>query len=265
MNKKNIKKTLFYFTGFLLISLACKKEQPEMNNEVKDPCDCATKISADFKIEESTGAVIQNLTETDTVFKNKWVHFTALEEDASYTWYIGTEELTDQSVSRFFNDTWEGYDIPITLVVEKEPNSVCFPNDDGYDSITKSFHVSQYPESTGVPFSNVNAGSIEGKYRVKSSHLPDSFDIELNITVDDQGGPIGHYFNIINYNGYGDSCINQAEVKGMNYRQIWSDPTLSCNTLYARIHNRIDGITEMRMTWEGDGGGYIYYYGRKIN
>lgn len=234
-----------------------------MSNEAKDPCDCASEISADYKIEESTGSFAGDFTETDTVYKNKWVYFTAYENEASYTWYIGLDVLTDQSVNRYFNDNWEGYDIPITLVVEKEPNSVCFPNDDGYDSITKTFHISQYPVTTEVPFSNISAGPIEGKYRVKSSHLPDSFDIELNITVGSQA--YSRFFNIINYNGYGDSCINQTRVKGMNYRQIWTNPSLSCNTLYAEIHNRMDGITEMKMSWEGNGTGFLTYYGRKLN
>jgi hypothetical protein len=265
MNNKKVRIILLYSLSLLLLLFACKKEQPEMTNESKDPCECASEISADFKIEESTGSFAGDFTETDTVYKNKWVYFTAYENEATYTWYIGLDVLTDQSVNRYFSDTWEGYDIPITLVVEKEPNSVCFPNDDGYDSITKTFHISQYPISTGIPFSDIDAGPIEGKYRVKSSHLPDSFDIELDLIVDSQGGS-GHFFNIINYNGYGDSCINQTRVKGMNYRQVWNNPpTGYCDNLYAVIHNRMDGVTEMKMSWIGDGTGLLTYYGRKIN
>lgn len=262
---KTLIKILLLTSGFLLALFSCKKDQIEIK-KTADPCDCASEVTADFVIEESTGAVLKYMTETDTVLKNKRVHFTALEDDATYTWYIGIEVFTEQSAYRYFDDTWAGSNIPITLVVKKDPNSICFPNDDGYDSITKSFHVSQYPISTGVPFTDVDAGPIEGWYRVKSSHLPDSFDIKLDITVDGQGGVIGRHFNISNYNGYGDSCIVQSEVKAMNYRQIWNDPpTGYCNNLFAMIHNRMDGITEMKMSWIGDGGGFIYYYGRKLN
>ena len=262
---KTLMKILLLTSVFLLALFSCKKDQLELK-KTKDPCSCASEVSADFVIEESSGGFIGDLTETDTILKNKWVYFTALEKDAVYKWYIGVEVFTEHSANRYFDDTWVGSNIPITLVVKKDPNSTCFPNDDGYDSITKSFNVSKYPISTGVPFSDVEAGPIEGMYRVKSSHLPDSFDIEVNITTGGQGGNLGRYFNITNYNGFGDSCIEQSEVKGMNYRQIWNyPPTGYCDNLYAMIHNRMDGITEMKMSWNGDGGGFLYYYGRKIN
>ena len=63
--------------SFLLVFYACRKEQPEMDKS-KNPCSCASEVSADFVIEESSGAVLQYMTETDTVLKNKRVHFTAL-------------------------------------------------------------------------------------------------------------------------------------------------------------------------------------------
>src|SRR5690554_4902010 len=123
---KTLFKILILTVFTALFFWACKKEQPEILN-AEDPCECANEVSADFKIEESSGTVLQYLTETDTVFKNKRVYFTAQEDDATYTWYIGIEEFTDQSVFRYFDDTWAGTNIPITLVVEKEPNAACFP------------------------------------------------------------------------------------------------------------------------------------------
>src|SRR5690606_9243363 len=118
-------------------------------------------------------------TETDTIFKDKNVRFTAKEKNAEYTWYMGTEILTDSVVQRYFGDDLAGANLPITLVVKKQPNKLCFPNDDGYDSITKYIHVANLPI---LDCPNANYGTLQGDYRVKSEHLPDSFDIQIYFT-----------------------------------------------------------------------------------
>jgi hypothetical protein len=140
-------------------------------------CSCAKEISADFTMKERAttfGINIDNyLTETDTILKNKRVKFSALLQDSEYTWYIGSEIVHTKTLERYFNDTWAGQDISITLVVKKKTNRICFPNDDGYDSITKILHVSNPIETTD----DFILGSLEGVYRFKSDHLANSFDV----------------------------------------------------------------------------------------
>lgn len=162
----------------ILAQFACKKKvQPNLSEQ---DCSCAKEISADFKMEERgkiSGINIDNyLTETDTILKNKRVKFSALLQDAEYTWYIGSEIVHTKTLERYFNDTWAGQDISITLVVKKKTNRICFPNDDGYDSITKILHVSPFIEALTDDYV---LGTIEGKYRFKSDHLPDSFDVKF--------------------------------------------------------------------------------------
>jgi hypothetical protein len=56
----------------------------------------------------------------------------------SYKWIIGAEEIENQPMvyrSGFPRNVW----IPITLIVQKKPNTACFPKDDGIDTITKSY------------------------------------------------------------------------------------------------------------------------------
>jgi hypothetical protein len=79
------------------------------------------------------------LIETDTNWR--WMTFVAkdIENAISYKWIIGAEEIENQStVTR--NGFPLNTPIPIALIVKKTPNKACFPNDDGIDTLTKSYY-----------------------------------------------------------------------------------------------------------------------------
>lgn len=248
---------------FLL--LACGKEQPPILEEAEGPCDCATEVSAEFLMEEMTEPNVNfaEYTNTDTIFKGKNVRFTALEEDAEYTWYLGTEVVTDQQVTRYFDDALAGTNHTISLVVRKTPNTNCLPNDDGYDSISKTLHVSNLPIYNSP---DAILGPVEGDFRVKSAHLPDSFDIHIDVTYISGVS----YFNIENYDGFGSDCIHQAEPKSSNYRQMfgfYGVGTLVCDAMKGDVHIRLDGIVEMNFTFfNPNDPNYVsrQYLGRKL-
>jgi len=267
-----MKKTLLLTTLILLtILMACHKDQPEINNTPTDPCSFAKEVSADFDILEisgQTGSIFEKTTPTDTIFKNKSVRFIAKDSTATYTWYIGNEVLTEREVVRHFDQSLSGQDITIALVVKKAPNLICLPNDDGYDSITKIMHVSQFPIDNN-PI--LDLGGIVGTYRMKSAHLPDSFDISFDASYN-----IYHTktFNITNFDGYGTNCIEQAKLNGRNYKQVWTNDgttTSQCDHLKGYIHNKLNGEVEMKFTtgeWITGVGEKIYkwdYLGRKLN
>jgi len=236
--------------------LACKKiEQPEMAQLNKE-CDCAKEVSADFEILEmsaSPGQPWNKLTSTDTIFKGKNVQFRALEEDAVYTWYIGQEILTSQVTGRYFSENLGGTNIPITLVVKKKPNSICLPNDDGYDSITKIMHVSQFVNETPTDY---EFGSIEGSYRVKSAYLPDSFDIKLYVYKLPTGS---RGFSIQNYNGLGDSTFTYV-LSDWNYRQLY----FYGGTTEGFVHNKMDKTFEANFVKNNVPVGEFHYFGRRL-
>jgi hypothetical protein len=276
-------KTLLVLTiTTLVVLLACKKEQPDFNKAPQDPCACASEVSADFVIEERATHIPEEIwVETDTTLHNKRVRFRALEEDAEYTWYIGLDVETDQAPWKFFSDQWKGHDIPITLVVKKEPNNTCFPDDDGYDSITKYFHVSQYPI---MPDPNdadrtIHHAGLTGTYRMIGEGMSDSIDIEVHMELFGLSSRIVHIKNLDGEGTYCDfeSLDGQAwrRVVHWAYREVkFGDPlghVTFCKTLYGTIRNRIDGVAEMDFEIKiSDPPNpqvttYIHYLGRKIN
>lgn len=221
-----IMKQLLYIILFAFALLtSCRKEQPKMPNGLTD-CGCAEETSADFKIEEFWGDINEYYlrTETDTSYTNKNIYFTAKHKNSQYKWYIGTEILTDSVVGRFFsNSAVENQTIPITLVVKKKPNTICFPNDDGVDSITKYIHFVKFPENTGAfqPFPL----NMAGTYRVKMPHLPDSQEITIACVMNEFN--YDQLLGVTNYDGYGSNIdipvplqSNVLKLYRKNYSEI---------------------------------------------
>jgi len=140
---KKIQKTIGIIVVFVVVLFACRKEQMEIGN-AEDPCDCASEVSADFDILERHIQLAQSeFIVTDHVLGggSKQVRFRAIEKDAEYKWFIGLDVEVEKETFKNFGSQWIGSTIPITLVVKKEPNLICFPDDDGYDSITKTFNI----------------------------------------------------------------------------------------------------------------------------
>lgn len=271
-------KTLLVLTiTTLVVLLACKKEKPELN-PAADPCACASEVTADFVIEELLTQIPNDIwIETDTTLHDKRVRFRALEDNAEYTWYIGLDIETNQAPWKFFSDQWIGNNIPITLVVKKDPNKTCFPDDDGYDSITKTFYVSQFLIDHGWN-EDVELGTIEGVYRVFSNELNDSIDIEVDVVNINSTISV----NITNFDGTGINCGSDVTrgLKAASYREIVIDPWYSfvdasnnyCNGLSGTIRNPLNGPAELIMNslrWEGNPTNIIektyHYKGRKLS
>lgn len=202
-----------------LILISCTKELPVMPNP-ENPCDCQNEVSADFDILERFTVVNGEwlFIPTDTTHHSKTVKFKAHLANANYRWYIGDQQFTGQETEVFVPSHFAGYNIAVTCVVEKEPNTFCFPNDDGYDSIVKSFAVSNYPMFFGS--NNPVLYGIEGTYRVlkTNGNATDSIDIQINF---------GNYYDLYNYiqisnfDGQGTQSLDSAKrVVGTSYRRI---------------------------------------------
>lgn len=257
---------------FVLV-LACRKEKPQFDLSDKDPCSCAQEVSAEFKIIELEDSPQFNPigTETDTICRERGVYFIANEDDAEYTWYIGSEVLHTKQVGRYFTSDWINQDIPITLVVRKDPNLTCFPNDDGYDSVVKLMHV--YPRPILIPQDTVYFTPTAGTYRMKGPHLVDSFDVTFWATPHLASG-VDYSYKIFNYDGLGSNCLNsnpstQVRINAFAFRQVWLDNVGYPQYFRGDIHRRLDGITEMNFKYSLDGTSSTVvertYYGRKIN
>lgn len=255
-----------YLLGVLGLSLlfSCRKEQPPMTALNKE-CNCAKEVSADFSIEEIFGYSLpvseQFRTEADMTFARSNVAFRAKEEGAEYTWYIGNEVLHDREVVRYFDDTWIGQTIHLSLVVKKKPNNICFPQDDGYDSIAKSFKIIMSSYDANDPYGiNRDTTFLEGLYRVKSPQMNDSVDIVLDYRGEDNNGMSGILkLDVYNYNGSGANSINVNPVK-RNYKECFSQ-----GYLWGRFKVDINGVAIFDFKDYNSGNEIKYYYkGRKL-
>jgi hypothetical protein len=120
----------------VLMSAACCK---------KDPCANQTTTSADFKIFEPLDEDIRysEISNGDTLNIGN-VTFEAQDSSSdviSYEWKIGTDPriFNKRLFSLEFSDS--GQVIPVRLIVKKTVNTMCFPNDDGIDTLFKTFYL----------------------------------------------------------------------------------------------------------------------------
>jgi len=262
---------LFTVLTVCVVITACHKDQPEMNANVQNPCALAHEVSADFTMEEiatQIGAVNeeQYRTETDTIYEGRNVRFHALEDNAEYTWYIGSEILHEQTFYRQFNAPLAGQTLPITLVVKKKINEVCFPNDDGYDSITKNIIVTD--AFTTYAFFNEYQWRWEGEYRFKDATMLDSVDIkiELGIGINIFGESVSEQIIYYNYDGMGDTVNNALGYRC--YRQVFTEGHDCFGDGNLKWH--LNGVYELKLPHNGTNSIYrtcadYHYFGRKLN
>jgi len=102
-----------------------------------------------------------------SIFGGGDISFTAVYKDAKkYTWYIGADTLYTRTINRFFDKQFIGQTIPVTLIVEYEPNTLC-DKSNGRDTLTKTIKLID-----GCTFNTT------GKYRTALEGTKDSFEWE---------------------------------------------------------------------------------------
>ncbi len=252
-------KLLFLGVGTLLLG-SCRKEQPEMA-PLNENCDCATEVSAEFLMEERESFLNPELRiDTDTIYKNANVRFTALEPNAEYTWYIGTEILHDQSFERHFGDEYAGQTFPMILVVRKDPNAICLPGDDGYDSIVRYLTISN--KSANGFFNDPNY-LLEGTFRMKDHNSDDSINIVSGIYAfgETGPGPPGERMVISNYDGQNSELVD-GTFFGMSYRELYFDAS---GYATVRFSHYVNGLVELELIPNSNNFPYYHLKGRKLN
>jgi hypothetical protein len=203
------------FAILLLIAIpflnsCCKKCQDPSNSECEnyDPCFSEKPVSASFKILETVTGYTpfwQNY-DTDTL-ASSYAKFEADIEGAEYKWEIGAKTYTEKSFSQSFIGVADKTVIPVTLIVKKQPNKGCNPNDDGIDTFTRKL----------VIVNDCKLFSLNETYKFRGSYTDspkDIFDMSFYI----KKTPLDYYFTI-------DPLINPyrfQETSGttFGYRQI---------------------------------------------
>ncbi len=148
MNKQFL---LFLFAVVVALCLIqCKREcndntNPDCPNYCPPSVDlCAGKseVSARFTICQHAGSsAVAPLIEVSRVVAGGLVVLKAERENATYKWVLGADTLHTQTYSFVFSDNFIGQTIPIKLIIQDDPDLVCFPQDDGLDTITKFVYV----------------------------------------------------------------------------------------------------------------------------
>jgi hypothetical protein len=162
--------------------------------------------------------------EDSLIADGQYVRFRALEDSAYYKWYLGTEIVEGyehQEVVRRMNVPFGQYDAH--LVVQKNPDTACFPMDDGLDSASKDFKH--------VPLCEL---MIHNKFKGVFDDTPnDSIVIEF-------------LFSDRNY----VPCTEINLLYGISLLAPQTFP----NGKYDTINTFVDAVSDSRVEWNGTGG-----------
>jgi hypothetical protein len=131
----------FIFLLFTLIFLTTCGKDDSVN------CECEKLPNADFTISQGLGwNEDRRYFESDT-FLDYEIKVEAINTLSSYNWTLGLDPSSwdSKSVELDFTDNFG--DIEVTLIGEWTPNNDCFPNDNGMDTVSKTFHIVSVWES----------------------------------------------------------------------------------------------------------------------
>ena len=182
-----------------------------------DPCWDQTEVSAAFEMYED----VQRLEgywkkiDSDTI---RWtlVTFEAMMEDAIYTWQIGARTYNTRKITLLFdevqqNSPWQS--IPITLVVEKEPNANCFPTDNGHDTLTRYLTIA---DECSTKLNGEYVGYWAG------SSPEDTFSLSIEVTSDSSIGIQGWdcFALTIIPNLDRTGCLHRSFTRELGYVQM---------------------------------------------
>jgi hypothetical protein len=163
-------KSFMQFLSFILfcivtVSTACRKKQD-------NPCEGLTKPSGQFVIKELIGdtAFI-----ADTVFRDNYVQFQALDNYEIVTWKIGSDPRTwtDPEFSLSFVTVLGT--VPINFNGRKTPNRQCFPGDSGMYTSSKELTMVEQVEKPYVTISPL-VGSYKGYF---TDNPADTFTVRM--------------------------------------------------------------------------------------
>jgi uncharacterized protein (DUF952 family) len=213
MNFRKENNKLFTICSMIVITLfgglsSCKKcddpQNPDCSNY--DPCYGKEIPSAKFLMNEGFMKNMEMQVFSDTVLLGFSVWFESELEDPTieHRWYVGREQFDGRvTPSRRFDDPSivRPTTIDITHVIEYEPNTCCYPNDDGYDSVIQTMHLVEYFDEL----------KTYGKFYGAFLGTTDSFLMEFQALnkAGEKANVYDWYENLfVNFHNLGDSVYN---------------------------------------------------------
>lgn len=155
--------------SLLLVSADCNKN-PDFN-----PCEGKEPFAADFTIEEKVG---DTSFVTDKALAPGYVFFKAQGDYDSVRWIIGGPQNTSTKLQHvLYFENPEG-SINVTFIGYRKPDTQCFPNDNGIDTVQKTFTVIRRDQ---------NADIVGNFFGYNESNPADTFTVSV-IYYDDVWG-----------------------------------------------------------------------------
>ncbi len=226
--KKQFQISLISFSLVSLILIVaqgcCKEKCNDPNNpncENYDPCYGKSPVIASMKMGFMNTYMPVNGDEyfinEDSIFcapvddkgqlywapHRQYLGFKCMTPGAKTTWKLGSETITDSIFGRLFpsNKGIMGK-YTVSLMVEKQPNSRCFPLDDGKDTLVKTF---TFVPNTELP--------IMGVYKVLFEDEKDSSIVEIRPWAFQEGSFTEKNFKIA-------TTQSNGEIALINFRNL---------------------------------------------
>jgi hypothetical protein len=126
----------YAFVLIISVLLGCCKDEPDCSTSMETKAYFEGYNTENLKLWQE---IKYPLIENDT----NWAHMTFvaknIENATYYKWIIGSEEI-ENTPTVFRQGFPRDVPVPITLIVKKTPNKICFPKDDGIDTLTKTYY-----------------------------------------------------------------------------------------------------------------------------
>ncbi len=176
--------------GLLLLS-GCRCDDPaDPDCRNYDPCFGQEETRADFEMFELTEWGDTLKTPTGKIAHGKSLLLVATQKDIEeYQWKIGSDTTIRKGKEVCISFGQPYGEIQITLIVKKTPDQICFPHDDGADTLRKAIDVVSIQD---LP--------IWGIYKGYNEDQPDHiFEVEIKLDTVFNGGSSFLIENMYNF------------------------------------------------------------------
>lgn len=189
-----------------------------------DACWDQGEVSAEFRIIESSRFGPMHVLDTmyyDTFYTGDLITEAIQQhDDWTYRWIIGAGEYDGVSTALDYRSANYGAPVQMTLIVEGPPNTACFPDDDGRDTVTRVVY------RRSLPYEKIN---ILGTYHGYLNGNPsDTTTIAFLFYPDLVNNPDEHAYKAINLKrgcswGWGDAVFTNRKMKFSNGGSVMCD------------------------------------------